>query len=927
MKKDGLALMLKFTRDFNLKKIFTLIFFIKLIFLWPLHSSSFGESQSFPLVSKVIIKVDGQADGEGIEGMISVKEGEAFSPRKITDSIKNIFKSGLFSDIQVLKKGEQNIQLTFLLTRRLFTRKIVFFGKQEISKKKLKESLYSLREGSPFSEQKLIKAKEELREVLRRRGYFHTEITTSTENDSESSSVDVYFDIFPGKRYIIKKIDFTGEIPLSKIKLKKEMKSKEGDVYVPAMMEEDIARLKEIFHLMDYQRAEVEVESKRFDEKNMSVSLSLRVNPHERIEILVRGAQIPLSLLKPIWEERIFEEWGLSEGEAKIITYLRKKGYIFSYVSSSLQRVDNEIRVLYKVTPGNKYKIEDISFEGLKYFSPFQLRKELEISKKIPFFSWINGQRLFELPREIKMLYKAHGFPQTRVDINFIKQEKKVRAIFYVEEGQQERIERIFIEGASLLNSEQLLEQISSFEGGPFFQPNVQKDIEKLETFYLNQGIRGTEITANIEKKEGALISLRFSIREGEKVKIEKIIITGNEITRKSTILKELRIKEGDYAYYEAIVETKRRLERLGVFSEIKIEEVPLSPGNENVIIRLREGERNYISLGLGLETKSEPYTFAIWNNVIRPRGTAEFIRGNILGTASQLSLVAQVSLKEKRGVISWEQPYFFGLPWRTSLNAWIEQEERKSYDYERRGISLTTIKSASSDLILLTTLRWVRTNLFNLKITESEIDRQQHPFSASSLSGSFIWDKRDDPFNPEKGFFLSFAAEWAYPIFNAESDYLKNFVKFQQFYSFVSGFSLISTARLGFGTGKIPIHERFFGGGSNSFRGESFDELGPKDPISFKPIGGKALLLFNFELRFPLVSALKDLSGAIFYDKGNIFTEIKNIDLASLQDALGFGIRYRTPLGPVRFDLGWNLDAPEGERKVLAFITIGNVF
>lgn len=919
--------MLRFTRDSRSDKVFVLVLFTVLVFLLPSDTYSLPERVSSPLISKIIIEVDGKTAGEGIREMISVREGETVSLKKVTDSIRNIFKTGLFSDIQVLKEGEKDIQLTFLLTRKLFTKKINFQEESGISKKKLRESLYSLQEGSAFSGDKLIKACEELKEVLKKEGYFQSEITTSTDKDSESSSVGVNFLISPGKRYIIKKIDFIGETVLSGSRLKKEMKSKKGEVYIPLVFEEDISRIRQIYNSLGYQRAEIEVKDELFDEKEGKVSLSLIINPSEKIRISVRGARVPLSLLRPIWEERIFEEWGLSEGEAKIVAFLRSKGYLFAHANSSIKKANNEIQVIYTVTPGDKYKIEDVSFEGLKYFSPPQIKKELEISKKVPFLSWIDGQRLFELPREIEILYMTHGFSQTRVDLNFTREEKKVKAVFYIEEGPQETINRISVVGVSRYEPQELLDQIDSYEGGPFFQPNVQKDIEKLEIFYLNQGIRGTEIAASVEKKEGGLVSVEFNVKEGNQVKVEKIVITGNEVTRKRTILKELRIKEGDYANYEAILETKRRLERLGIFSEIMMEEVLISPGKENLIIRLREGERNYVSLGIGLETKREPHTFVVWDNVIRPRGTAEFIRRNILGTASQLSLVGQVSLQEKRGVISWEQPYFFGLPWQSSLNAWMEREERKSYSYDRRGISLTAIKSYSKSLIFLSTLRWVRTNLYNLEIEESEVDRQNQPFSASSISGSFIWDGRDDPFNPEKGSFFSFVAEWAYPVFTAESDYLKNFVKYQQFLPIFSGFGLSSTTRIGLGTGRIPIHERFFGGGSNSFRGESFDELGPRDPFSREPVGGKALFLLNFELKFPLFAALKGLSGAVFYDKGNIFPEIKNIKLGSLQDALGIGVRYRTPLGPVRFDLGWNLDAPKEERRVLAFITIGNVF
>ena len=459
--------------------------------------------------------------------------------------------------------------------------------------------------------------------ALRGEGYFQAEISSSVETDLESCSVDVFFEISPGERFIIKKIDFTGNILVSKERLRKQMKSRVRQAYIPSRIEEDIARLKEIYHSLDYQQAEVEVSSERFDEKDRSVFLTLEITPYKKIEISIRGAQIPLSLLRPIWEEKIFEEWGLAEGEAKIISHLRQKGYLFPHVNSSIQRVDNEIRVIYEVVPGERYRIQDISFEGIKYFTPSQLRNELEIAKKIPLLTWVDGERLFELPREIEILYRTHGFPRTMIDLNFIKTGKKVKAIFFIEEGQQTTVERISFVGNSFFTAEQLLEQIGSFETGPFFMPNIQKDIEKLETFYLNQGIRRTKIAANIERKEGGLVNLDFVVNEGEKVKIEKIVITGNRTTRRRTILKEIRIKEGDYAYYESIVETKRRLENLGVFSEIMIEEVPVSPTKENIVISLREGERNYVSVGIGLETKSEPYTFAIWNNVIRPRGIA----------------------------------------------------------------------------------------------------------------------------------------------------------------------------------------------------------------------------------------------------------------------------------------------------------------
>jgi outer membrane protein insertion porin family len=513
--------------------------------------------------------------------------------------------------------------------------------------------------------------------------------------------------------------------------------------------------------------------------------------------------------------------------------------------------------------------------------------------------------------------------------LNFRKNDNKVDAVFFIEEGVQNRVDSVSFTGAEKLNPEELLGSIETFEGGAFYQPRVQRDVENLENFYLNRGYRGTEVRSITGKTGENSYNVTFEVMEGERVRIKNIIIAGNKTTRKNTILREVLLQPGDFARYDEIRATKRRLENLGIFTKVSIEEISLDPASENLLINVREGKRNYVSLGVGLETKNEPRSFQAWDSIIRPRGTVELVRGNIFGTGAHLSAVGQVSLKEKRGVISWEQPYLFGIPVDTYLNAWLERESRKSYGFDRRGLSFSAIKPIVRDenKLFMVTLRFARTSLFELKISESEVDRQFFPFSATSLSGSLIWDQRDDSFNPATGYFASAVLEWAYPLFHAESDYLKLFTKYQRFFQLMPKVTFSFTSRLGLGKGRMPIHERFFAGGSNSFRGTPFDELGPKDPVSQEPVGGKALFLVNFELSFPIISYLRDLYGAVFYDKGNVFYKRSQFDLAELQDAVGFGLRYTTPLGPVRFELGWNFDAPSDIKQPLVIIAIGHVF
>ena len=924
--------MSKSTRDSDLDRrrrcYLCLVVFILFFSTKPFLAVGQDGPENRPIKS-VFIQINGESREEEFQELIPISPGDIYSLKAIRDAVKVIYRSGMFADVQVAISDGPELELTFYLTKNLSVRNIQFKGLEDVSRKKLRENLFVLQEGGSYFSGKLSRAKEEIGNVLEREGYFSPEIEASANVDRLNSQVDIRFDIHLAKKYRVGEISFEGDILVPEETLKRKMNTEPGKEFIPAVLEEDLDLIKEIYLEMDYQRVEVEISERVFDEEKGLVSFLLTITPNEKIEIVVEGADIPEELLKPIWEARVFEEWSLSEGEAKIINYLREKNYLFSYVTSSIETQDNNLIVTYRVVRGEKARILDVEIEGASFFTPAQIREELGIPEKVPLFKKVNGARLYELPREIELLYGTRGFPQTKVVLNFEKQQNAIKPLIHIEEGQQEIIENISIEGSRSYPDERLLSEIESSEGGAFFQPNVQRDVDRLEIFFLNQGFRDSSIRAVIQQGDRGRYSIQFQIDEGQKVVIDSIIISGNEVTRKKIIERELQIHEGDFAFYDSIMGTKRRLEGLGIFTQVKIEEIPVSPDRINLVISLMEGERHYAGLGLGLETKYAPSSFAVWDYVVRPRGTLELIRSNMFGSAAQLSLVGQVSLREQRAVASWEQPYFFGIPSQMLINGWLEREERESYSFERRGFSLSTYHpiSGNEGMILLATLKYARTILYELWVSESEVDRQHFPFSTTSVSGSFVWDERDEPFNPTRGFFLSFAAEWAYPLFNVESDYQRIFTKYQHYVPVIPNVTFITTARVGLGRGRMPIHERFFAGGSNSFRGAEFDRLGPKDSESFNPTGGKAVVLFNFEMTFPLLPKLNNLGWTVFYDTGNVYERRNEVNFINFENAIGFGLRYRTPLGPIRFELGWNLDAPPGERKPLIFITIGHVF
>jgi len=879
------------------------------------------------IVSSIQVRVDGEPAGPDLENLVTIVPGEPYSVKAVDGAAKRLFQSGLFSDVQVLKEGEADVRLTFLLTRKLRVRKISIAAGKGIPVKNLKDELYALRPDGDYTADKVRRAVVDLAAALKKDGVYRPSIEPRTERVEGAPLVDVEFAIASALRYRVAGLDISGQPGVPPADLRRRMETRPGTMYVPSVLEADIARLQDYYAAAGFPRAEIMLEREAFDDRVATVALAVHVTPGERIRFVVRGAKVPEDLLRPIWEERIYEDWGLAQSETRVLNYLRSQGYVFATVTSSIVRTADEMRIVHTVNPGRAYRIYNALFEGLRYFTPDALKRELDFERAASLFGGLDGAKLFDLPAQIARVYETAGFLATRVDLNFRQIGPDMTAIFTVDEGPQQTIGRLTIGGAALFDEAALRAQIGSRAGGPFHQPNIRKDGDRLEAFYLNQGVRGTTVTATAAPAGERRFDVDFAVAEGRRVKIARIVVTGGTVTRRATIDRELKIKEGDWARSEAILESKRGLERLGVFAEVKIEEIPVAADAENLVINLREGERYYVGAGVGLETKTEPQSFALWDNAIGPRGTAEFIMGNLLGRAAQLSLVSQFSLMEKRAVASWQDRYLLGMPLQTTFNAWLERVALVSYGYDQRGVSLSGLKAIGSDWVSLTTLRWTSTTLYFLDVAENQVDRQHYPFSVTSISESLIRDRRDDTFNPTTGSFFSGVAEWAYPLFQAESNFLKFFFKYQYYRPVFRTLTFAATGRLGLAMGDIPIHERFFAGGSSTFRGEPFDRLGPEDAVSGMPVGGKAMLLFNFELGFPLFASAPALTGAVFYDKGNVFYSRKDFSLAQLEDAFGVGVRYRTPLGPLRIDFGWNVRPPAGRKQPIVFITIGNVF
>ncbi|HEK85599.1 MAG TPA: hypothetical protein ENO29_04500 [Candidatus Aminicenantes bacterium] len=877
-------------------------------------------------INNITILVDGQPADESIKGLINIRPGDEFSDFYLDRALKQLMRSGFYSQAEIIRAKGPNLDLVFNLTRNIIIRNVKISAMRSLSRR-ISSEIPFIRKGNILNEAVRQRAIQEIKKILQEEGLFSSQVKFETRRIENTNQVDVFISLPSWKRLTIHKISFTPQNIIPEDQLKKYLKLNPGDYYVPRKLNDGLGRIKSAFKRLGYQWAEVSLGEEKFNQEKGTVDLAINLDPSVKIKIQIVGANLSTKMLQPVWEQKVFEEWALSEGEAVLLKYLRKKGYIFATIRSEIKNEKSELKVSYIVHPGPRLRIEEIEFRGNKTFSAKLLKKALGIGEKFLFLPYLDGEEVYELPGRISLFYEEQGFPQATVSLNYVRQGNAVKPILYIEEGPRQMIKSLEIQGAAAISSAELIQQLDSRPGRPYYRPALQRDLEKINLAYLNRGFRGTQVNFEAIPDRENNYDVVIHLVEGRRMKIDNIFITGNRLTSKKLVLRELRLRPGDWADYSRMLESKRNLDSLGVFSEVKIEELPSTENSINLSVQLREGEQNYAGLGLGVETKDEVRSVALWENNPRPRVTAEYIRYNLFRNASQVSFVGQLSVVDKRLVGTWQQPYIFGLKMRTYLSAYWENQDRTTFSYERRGMTLSTMRNLPGGFSLVLAAGALRTRLTRLEISESQVERERLPYSIAYGSATFIRDSRDDTFNPQNGYFFSLALERAYPLFHTESNFTKVFTKFQYFYPLAANINFNTMFRLGLASGTVPIPERFFAGGSNSFRGVSFEMLGPKDPESGLPLGGKMMFLVNMETRFILFKKLPNLSGALFYDMGNIYPEIKNFNFLKLSQAAGLGLRYRTPLGPVRFDVGWNLNPPNGKWKPLFFLTIGNMF
>jgi outer membrane protein assembly factor BamA len=536
----------------------------------------------------------------------------------------------------------------------------------------------------------------------------------------------------------------------------------------------------------------------------------------------------------------------------------------------------------------------------------------------------------------------------------------------------------VVLTGNTALSEAELRPLIKLAEGQPFYQPQVNADREAIVVDYLNNGFASADVTAATAfSDDRSRVDLTFTIQEGPQAIVDHILIVGNTHTDPQVILNEIKLKPGQPLGREDLVESQRALSALGLFRRVRITELRHgSEARQDVLVTVDEAPKTTIGYGGGVEANQElrgtgPNGEAREQLAFAPRGFFNIGRRNVGGRNRTVDLYTRVSLRpdggdnptdegggfgfvEYRVVGTFRQPRAF---WSSdaALTAATEQGRRTSFNFARKGVNADMLRRLSRSMRLSARYSFSTTRTFDEQLDEEDralIDRLFPQVRLSTFSGAVAWDTRDDVLEPRRGGFLSVEGSVAARSLGGQVGFLKTYVQGYWFRQLSSRKPIVFATRAAIGLADgferqaptdiggvplpdetvedLPASERFFAGGDTSIRGFALDTVGTPATISANgfPRGGNAVLILNGELRVPV---WREFGAALFVDGGSVFARTTDLDLGELRGALGAGLRYRSPVGPIRLDVGFKMDRREFggqlEPRAVWHFSIGQAF
>ncbi|MBU1205881.1 MAG: outer membrane protein assembly factor BamA [Proteobacteria bacterium] len=727
------------------------------------------------------------------------------------------------------------------------------------------------------------------------------------------------------KKEIIFKVFIEGNNAIEESAIRAQMKSKDGDFFSSQTLREDLKSIYQMGYFRDV-RAE-----KRDWDRGQAIVFVVEEKPVIK-EIQFSGNKaLKTSELQEVIDLKprtVLNLNAVKENVNKILRKYRDEAYYAAQVQYELETPQkSEVIVHFKIQENEKIRIKTIRFSGNLHFTDGKLKKLLPDTKEKGFFSWLTKSGTYKeetLERDLDAIlgfYLQKGFYQVKVGKPQVTQDQQnIYIVIPIEEGRQFKVGKVDIQGDLIDSKEDLFKSVNIHIGEILNRNKVGESVSQLTDHYADKGYAFVDISPHtVINQENDWVDLTFQIQPGSKVYFERINITGNTKTRDKVIRRELRAAEGEMFSLSALKKSRENLDLLGYFKAVNISTKKGSADDKlDFNIQVEEGPTGMFSVGGG------------YSSIDQLMAMIQISQRNLFGRGQRLSFSAQLGSLAQYYNLSFTEPWLFDTRISAGTDLYRTLREYDDYTVKKTGGGARLGFPLFEQVRGYTSYKYEEVDISDVQETSSFLIREQVGISTtSSITLSLRRDARDQYLDPSKGSDNSISMEYAGGPLGGSNYFTRYSANSAWFFTPFGKITFVGRGRIGYIQGNeghtIPLYERYRLGGIHTIRGFKAYTIGPKDPNG-EVIGGDKELLFNFEALFPLITSIK-LKGLIFFDAGNAFDIGEPYRLDKLRTSAGAGIRWISPVGPLRLEWGYNLNAREGEQRHGWDFAIGTFF
>ncbi|MGH7983166.1 MAG: outer membrane protein assembly factor BamA [Candidatus Udaeobacter sp.] len=708
-------------------------------------------------------------------------------------------------------------------------------------------------------------------------------------------------------------VDYTGPPTVSKERILDYMRTKVGQPFNDATLEQDVEAL--------YKSGAVQ--NVRIFGEPQGDGVKVIVQVQTRLiarEIVIEGAkrigaaklrkEIKLKLNQPIREE------DLEEAREKIIEIYQSHGFTDVSAQFRVDPIDpthGTARVVYTVNEGAKGAVKQVNFEGNAHFSTWRLRKEMKTKRQTIVAFLDKSGRLDEAQLQqdldsLREFYQDHGFID--VGIKDVRRERNAKGALtitiVIAEGPQYHVRNLTISGEKLAKEGGIRPLLKMKEGSVYSPKQLHDDAKAVADAYGSGGYVDLVITPESAPAGPALVDVHYKIEEGERSYLNRVDIQGNTRTKDKVIRREVLVAPGDVFNTVRADTTKKRLENLGYFS--KVETYPEDtgvPGRKDLTILVQEKRTGSLSFGGGFSTVDQLVGFA------------ELTQGNFdlfnwpsfTGGGQKLRLRVQYGNVSKAFLLNLVEPYFLDRRLSLGGSLFYNEADYLSTDYYQRnyGFSFELRKPLTSFMYASLAYQLQNVDIYNVPFNApEEIQLQEGTFTESKITSSVVLDRRDNALLTHTGQRITLTPFIAGGFLGGDTQIYGWDLEGSQYFPLKWDTILLINGEVAtvdtWGNGSpVPLFERLYLGGANNLRGFPFREVGPEQ--QGEPIGGQSMARLTVEWTFPIVPQAR---GALFYDSGFVNSAPWAFGISALASDVGAGIRINLPIGPMRLDYGF---------------------